>query len=126
MPNCERSRAPQQCGVPIQKSLTSEDKLDALRKSDPSHRWVSLDDGRVCILCERTFTGRQVDASVTRMGRVRLRCPSEGCAGTPRVWVRPGNPLASKQVWEDWTRVIDGGKSRRTRTARMRTLNSRS
>ncbi len=113
-------------GVPIQKTLTSEDKLDALRKSDPSLRWASLDDRRVCVLCERAFSGRQVDASVTPRGRVRLRCPSEGCAGTPRAWVRAGNPLVSKDLWKDWTRVIDGGKRQRIRATSVRTLNSRS
>ncbi|MBA3881741.1 MAG: hypothetical protein H0X73_03280 [Chthoniobacterales bacterium] len=92
----------------IRRTLTSEDKLDALRKGDPAIAWKSLDDRRVCILCERTFSGRQVDASVTPAGRVRLRCPSEGCVGTPHVWVRPGNPLVSKDVWADWTRVLDG------------------
>ncbi|CAN5434424.1 hypothetical protein BH18VER1_BH18VER1_08430 [soil metagenome] len=102
--------------MPVKKILTSEDKLDALRKSQPSLAWKSLDDQRVCILCDRTFTGRHVDATVTPMGRVRLRCPSERCAGTPRVWVRAGNPLVLEEVLQDWTRVINGTKRPRTKT----------
>jgi hypothetical protein len=100
--------------VAIRNILSCESKLDALRKSDPSHSWASLDDRRVCILCERTFNGRQVDASVTRMGGVTLRCPSEGCAGTPRVWVRADDPLVSEEVWEDWSKVIERGKGARS------------
>jgi hypothetical protein len=102
--------------VPNRKTIHAEDKLDALRKGNPFQPWESLDDRRVCILCEKSFTGRQVDLSVTPLGRVRLRCPTEGCAGTPRVWVRPGNPLISEEVWEDWARVLDGPKRVRSRS----------
>ncbi|MFN2476378.1 MAG: hypothetical protein ABR526_08575 [Chthoniobacterales bacterium] len=101
--------------MPTRRILHPEDKLDALRKGNPFQPWDSLDDRRVCILCEKSFTGRQVDCSVTPMGRARLRCPTEGCAGTPRVWVRPGNPLISQEVWEDWARVLDAPKRLRLR-----------
>lgn len=104
--------------MPIRKNLSSEDKLDALRKADPASRWQSLDDHRVCILCEKDFSGRQVDASISGSGRVRLRCPSEGCTSTPSQWVRPGNPLVSEQAWEDWARVLGGGKHTRQRARR--------
>jgi hypothetical protein len=102
--------------VPIRKTLPGEDKLDALRKADPTRVWESLDDRRVCVLCEKSFSGRQVEASVGATGRVRLRCPSEGCAGTPREWVRPGKPLISEQAWQAWTHVLEGGKRPRNRT----------
>lgn len=97
------------------KSLASEDKLAALRKGDASHNWQSLDDRRSCILCEKTFSGRMVDILIGATGRVRLRCPSDGCTGTPREWVHPGNPLASAKAWRDWSRVLDGEKRPRTR-----------
>ena len=103
------------------KTLLSEDKLAALRKGDPNHAWNSLDDRCSCILCERTFSGRQVDIAVGASGRVRLRCPSDGCNGTPREWVLPGNPLVSTKAWKDWTRVLDGGKRPRARAARQQT-----
>lgn len=94
----------------IRKTLASDEKLAALRKGDTLHKWESLDDRRFCILCDRTFTGRQVEASVSPAGRVRLRCPSEGCSSTPREWVHPGNPLVSSEAWQDWSRVLEGGK----------------
>ena len=100
--------------VATSKALASEDKLAALRKGDASHDWQSLDDRRACILCEKTFSGRMVDIFIGATGRVRLRCPSDGCAGTPREWVHPGNPLVSAKAWRDWTRVIDGGKRLRS------------
>jgi hypothetical protein len=92
--------------MPIHKHLASDEKLDALRKGDPVHKWLSLDDRRSCILCERTFSGRQVDITVSTTGRVRLRCPSDGCTSTPREWVHPGNPLVSQKAWLDWQRVL--------------------
>ncbi len=106
----------------LRKTLASEDKLAALRKGDPHHAWQSLDDRCSCILCDRTFSGRQVDIAVGAGGRVRLRCPSEGCKSTPREWVHPGNPLVSAKAWKDWTRVLDGGKQPRgVRTTHQQT-----
>lgn len=102
----------------LRKSLSAEDKLDALREGDPAHPWESLDDRRVCVLCEKSFSGRQIEASKTASGRVRLRCPSEGCTGTPREWVRPGNPLISEQAWHDWARLLEPGKRPRLRLKR--------
>ena len=99
----------------LRKTLASEDKLAALRKGDPRRAWESLDDRCTCILCDRTFSGRQVEISVGASGRVRLRCPSDRCNGTPRDWVHPGNPLVSAKAWKDWTRVLDGGKRTRVR-----------
>jgi hypothetical protein len=100
------------------KALNSEDKLAALRKADPARRWLSLDDRCTCVLCERTFNGRQIDVAVSALGRVRLRCPSDGCAGTPREWVHPGNPLVSQKAWRDWERVLNTG----TGTSRRKTF----
>lgn len=101
----------------MRKTLHSEDKLDALRKGNPYRPWESLDDRRVCVLCEKSFTGRQVEASVGPTGRVRLKCPTEGCPGTPQLWVRPGNPLVSQDAWEDWSRVLNGAKRHRNNTS---------
>lgn len=89
------------------KVLLSDDKLDLLRKVDAGSKWESLDDKRSCILCERTFSGRQIRVTTTR-GRTQLACPTTGCVGTPREWVHPGNPLISEKAWNDWARLIDG------------------
>ena len=93
--------------VGIHQHLASDEKLDALRKGDPLHTWLSLDDRRSCILCEKTFSGRQVEVAISAGGRVRLHCPTDGCASTPREWVYPGNPLVSQKAWRDWQRVLN-------------------
>ena len=86
--------------------LTSQDKLDALRRADHFRSWESLDDTRVCILCERTITGRQVE--ITGSGtRVKLHCPTEGCTSSPREWAYPGNPLLSDTAWQDWATAVE-------------------
>ncbi len=92
----------------MKKVLLSEDKLDLLRKADRSCKWESLDDKRSCVLCERTFSGRQVLVTKTRGGRTQLRCPTPDCVGTPREWVHPGNPLISEEAWNDWARLLSG------------------
>lgn len=100
--------------MPSRKSIAPEDKLDALRSGDPVHAWDSLDDRRCCVLCERTFSGRQVKVAVTAGARVRLHCPSENCASTPREWVHAGNPLVSRKAWAEWERDLSGKKTKRS------------
>lgn len=100
----------------MKKVLFAEDKLDLLRKLDHAHAWESLDEKRCCILCERTFSGRQVLVAETRRGRTQLSCPTPGCVGTPREWVRRGNPLISGEAWNDWSRLLTG-EERKTRKA---------
>jgi hypothetical protein len=112
--------------MPSRRNLTPEDKLDALRKGDPVHQWRSLDDRRCCILCDRTFSGRQVDVSVSATGRVRLRCPSDACESTPREWVHPGNPLVSRKAWQDWSRVLAGSSNSTARAPRAARSTNRS
>jgi hypothetical protein len=94
----------------MKKVLFSEDKLDLLRQCDKGCDWESLDEKRSCILCERTFSGRQVIVSKTRGGKTVLRCPTHGCTGTPREWVHPGNPLISDEAWADWSRLLKSTK----------------
>ena len=89
----------------VPKSVHRDEKLAALRKGDPRHDWKSLDQRLSCVLCEKTFSGSQIEVSVNS-GRVRLHCPSEGCPGTPSEWVYPGNPLISPKAWRDWERIL--------------------
>ncbi|MBA2272066.1 MAG: hypothetical protein M3372_02835 [Verrucomicrobiota bacterium] len=105
--------------MPLRRNLSSEDKLAALRKGDPTHQWETLDDKLSCILCDRTFSGRMIDVSVGVTGRVRLRCPSDGCSATPREWVIPGNPLVSAKAWQDWVRVLAAKRPRVRASARQ-------
>ena len=88
--------------------LTPEEKLEALRAGDPFRKWSSLDDKRFCLLCERTFTGRQVEITRVRGRRVILRCPGDNCRSSPNEWVFPGNPLISDKCLRDWQRAFEG------------------
>lgn len=87
--------------------LSSSEKLAALRASDLHRFWQSLDDERQCILCERTFRGRQVRVLNDGHGKVRLHCPTEDCPATPREWVAPGDPLLDDEAWRDWLNILD-------------------
>jgi hypothetical protein len=79
----------------------ASDKLDVLRASDHFRDWKSLDDERVCVLCDRTFTGQQV--IVTPIGReFKLHCPTHSCHSGIHQWVYPGNPLTSERAYADW------------------------
>lgn len=103
--------------MPSRRSLPLDERLAALRKGDPYHNWRSLDDQRLCILCERKLSGRQIEVAITAFGRVRLHCPTEGCPGTPQEWVTPGNPLLAREVWRDWERLLPGKKLARAKSA---------
>lgn len=69
--------------------------------------WSSLEETRQCVLCERTFNGRQVELDRDGQGGFQLRCPTPGCLSTPSQWVHPGNPLVSEEAWRDWLRLLD-------------------
>lgn len=89
------------------RALTLDEKLDALRACDPFRKWSSLDDQRVCILCENVITGRQIEVVRTRGGKYKASCPTEHCGSSPHEWVYPGNPLISEESWHDWELVFD-------------------
>jgi hypothetical protein len=70
-------------------TLSPEDKLDVLRHLDEFRFWHSLDDERRCPRCHETITGRQIlvlERPGTR-GRMRLQCPTPGCASASSEWV---------------------------------------
>ena len=96
-------RIQKQTGAMINQHIRLEERLSILRSEDQFRQWHSLDDKRFCILCERTFDGRQVDIRRSSGGRFRLHCPTEDCSSTPQHWVRPGNPLVSAKVYQDWS-----------------------
>ncbi|MDD5349760.1 MAG: hypothetical protein PHQ12_06075 [Chthoniobacteraceae bacterium] len=82
-------------------------KWQLLRAAEGVRPWRSLEETRQCVLCERTFQGRQVRVTWDRCGIPRLRCPTRGCRGTPAQWIHPGNPLISEEAWCDWVRLLD-------------------
>ena len=72
----------------MNKHVSLGEKLSALQASDSFRKWHSLDDQRVCILCEKVITGRMIDVQQDSKGNYWLNCPTSGCAGSPRDWFR--------------------------------------
>jgi hypothetical protein len=73
--------------------LNPEDRLDILRRVDQERRWWSLDDKRICLVCERVFTGRQVD--IEKHGnKYILHCPTTNCPSDHTRWLARGVPMA--------------------------------
>lgn len=72
-----------------------EEKLALLQRADTRRKWYSLDDQRVCVLCERTITGRQIQVIRDPQGSCTLRCPTEGCASLPSDWFYHGSACST-------------------------------
>ena len=70
----------------MNKRLGLQDKLVALQESDSYRKWYSLDDQRVCVLCEKLISGRMIDVWQDEIGTYLLHCPTPGCPGTLRDW----------------------------------------
>jgi hypothetical protein len=75
--------------------LLPEDKLALLQATDLRRKWHSLDDQRVCVLCDRVITGRQVLVKCESAGTFSLHCPTEGCPAVPSDWFYQGNACSS-------------------------------
>ncbi|MEY2479907.1 MAG: hypothetical protein QOI04_834 [Verrucomicrobiota bacterium] len=84
--------------------LRPEEKLTILQKADGFRKWYSLDDGRICVLCDRFITGRQIRVTRDKRGGYHLHCPTETCRSTPHEWMYAGNALLSDHndfgLWE--------------------------
>lgn len=87
--------------------LKLDDRLSVLRTEDRFRKWTSLDDERLCIICKRKFTGRQVE--IRRFGnrKYELRCPTEGCNSRPHLWIYRTTPLVSHVVELEWWRAAN-------------------
>lgn len=72
-------------------NLHPEDKLDILQAADPRRKWYSLDDQRVCVLCDRTISGRQISVTREPGGTYSVHCPTDGCPSLPSDWFYQGN-----------------------------------
>jgi hypothetical protein len=94
--------------------LTPAERLAALCAGDHFRRWRSLDDQRFCVLCQRTFSGRQVRIKRDRLGRIRLECPTKNCKAAPNQWLYPHTWRAARNVYHDWWRAVrpeNGGRA---------------
>jgi len=86
-----------------------EEKLMILQASDLRRKWHSLDDQRVCVLCDRTITGRQIEVRPEPGGTFSVHCPTEGCPALPSDWFYQGsacspskNPMARMTEASIW------------------------
>jgi hypothetical protein len=85
--------------------VTLDDRLSILRAGDRLRRWASLDDQRVCSVCQRKFKGRQVEIRCLPSRRLTLHCPTLGCPSRMHQWLYPRAPVVSEIAEPDWWRV---------------------
>jgi hypothetical protein len=63
----------------MQTHFPPEERLAILKAADSARKWYSVDDKRVCVICDRVFTGRQIDIQSDQKGRYLLACPTPTC-----------------------------------------------
>lgn len=89
--------------------MTVEQRLDILRAADSFRKWYSLDDKRVCVVCDRVITGRQIEIERDRRGRYLLKCPTSDCPSVAAHWFFHGNAAqAAAHVLHD---NVESGRS---------------
>ena len=76
-------------------SLLPEEKLAILQGSDLRRKWYSLDDQRVCVLCDRAITGRQIEIRREPGGTFSVHCPTPDCPAVPSDWFYQGNACSA-------------------------------
>src|SRR5436190_20406578 len=85
--------------------ITLDDRLSILRAGDRFRKWKSLDDQRVCNVCERKFKGRQVEIRRFSSGKYTLHCPTLGCTSGPHQWLHPQALIGCGMAVQDWDRL---------------------
>ena len=101
------------CFCTMKTHVSLDDRLLILRAEDRFRIWTSLDDRRSCILCEKKFSGRQVEISRFANGTYELHCPTEGCNSGPCQWMHTGRLRVSRIIERDRWRAV--GKQPRRR-----------
>jgi hypothetical protein len=64
-----------------------EERLAILKAADNERKWYSLDDKRFCTICDRIFTGRQIDIQRDRRGHYLFACPTPCCPANINQWL---------------------------------------
>src|SRR3954470_248019 len=101
----------------MQRPFSSEQRLKILRSADHERKWYSLDDQRACVMCDRLFTGRQVEIVRNQGERFLLKCPTEGCLSRAAHWFYAGNAATAavgglhKANWHDRIRPEAAARS---------------
>ena|SRR6266513_1671724 len=69
----------------MSQKFNSQERLEILRGVDVQRHWSSLDEKRVCVICEKIITGRQIEI---RGGpdHYSLHCPTEDCPAAFSQW----------------------------------------
>jgi hypothetical protein len=88
----------------MDKTILPEEKLAILQAADLRRKWHSLDDQRVCVLCDRTITGRQIEVRRETGGTFSVHCPTEGCPSMPSDWFYRGAACSSGRAANSRTR----------------------
>lgn len=80
-------------------------RLAILRREDHFRTWQSLNDQRVCVLCDKIFAGHEV--VIARKGdSYELNCPTPDCLSQVHQWVQPGNSLINDRAYADWWEAL--------------------
>ena len=87
-------------------ALYPEEKLSILQAIDRGRKWHSLDDRRVCVLCDRTITGRQIEFTAEADGTYSVHCPTPGCRSLPSDWFYQGNASSTSKPPTIGTREV--------------------
>ena len=65
--------------------LSPEDRLAILRLTDHERRWYTVDDKRLCLICEQIISGRQIRIE-GGPENFTLGCPTTDCPGNVSHW----------------------------------------
>ena len=73
---------------PSYSCLSPEEKLEVIRRLDSAGTWESLDSFVYCSVCNKLFSGRQIEVlgDPWRPEPLRLHCPTAECNSTPSDW----------------------------------------
>src|SRR5438046_9891117 len=92
----------------MQRDFTPEERLNILRAGDKLRTWSSLDDERLCILCERILNGWQIEILRDQRGRYLLKCPTSDCE-TPRAKLSSRSSRCPSATSTSLTRMVFRG-----------------
>ncbi|MEO5717287.1 MAG: hypothetical protein ABIR29_01800 [Chthoniobacterales bacterium] len=70
----------------MSEEFSPQERLQILRLNDHERRWYSVDDKRVCLICERIISGREIRIS-GGPGHYQFACPTDGCLGNTSHWL---------------------------------------
>ena len=70
--------------------IAPEEKLKLLQRLDRFRPWHSTHQRRLCLGCGKIISGAEIKINRSKIGLLRLRCPTEDCKAGPMDWAEPG------------------------------------